>query len=232
MTAAPSIPYEHERLPPETMLERAEAFRRQMVTRRSVRQFAPDPVPRVLIEQAIVTAASAPSGAHRQPWKFVAVADPVVKRQIREAAEAEERLSYEERMPDEWRAALAPLGTDWHKPYLEIAPWLVIVFEEIHGLHPDGSKQTNYYVKESVGIACGLFIAAVHQMGLATLTHTPSPMGFLSKILGRPANERPYILFPVGFPAADAHVPDLQRKALSEVSVWFVESGNPVGVSR
>src|SRR5262249_24611031 len=148
--------------------------------------FAPDSVPRELIELAIATASTAPSGAHRQPWKFVAVSDPEVKRRIRIAAEAEERASYGGRMSPEWLEALAPLGTDWDKPFLEIVPWIVVVFEEIHGVTPDGRPRKNFYVKESVGIACGLFIAALHQMGLATLTHTPSPMGFLAKILSRP----------------------------------------------
>ena len=147
--------------------------------------------------------------------------DPAIKREIRDAAEREERIGYEGgRMPAEWREALRPLGTDWRKPYLEIAPWLVVVFEEIHGIEADGSPRKNYYVKESVGIACGLFIAALQRMGLATLTHTPSPMLFLRRILGRPRHERPYILFPVGYPADGAEVPDLVRKPLDEISVW------------
>lgn len=217
----PFSPYRFERLPEDEMLRRARAFQATLSARRSVRQFSADPVPRELIEIAIATASSAPSGAHRQPWKFVAVSDPAVKREIRVAAEAEERESYEGgRMPAEWLEALAPLGTDWRKPYLETAPWLVVVFEETHGIGASGEHIKNYYVKESVGIACGFFIAALHQMGLATLTHTPSPMAFLSRILGRPKNERPYILFPVGYPADDATVPDLRRKGPDEVSVW------------
>jgi nitroreductase len=219
------VPYQPERVPDDEMLRRALHLQRTMAERRSIRDFAPRPVPRELIEIAIRTASAAPSGAHRQPWRFVAVDDPAIKREIRVAAEREERISYEEgRMPEEWRAALAPLGTDWHKPYLEVAPWLVVVFEEVHGVRPDGSAQKNYYVKESVGIACGFFIVALHVMGLATLTHTPSPMGFLRDILGRPKNERPYILFPVGYPAEGAVVPDIHRKPLEEVSVW-----NPAG---
>jgi nitroreductase len=203
------------------MLRRGQAFYYQMNERRSVRHFAPDPVPRELIELAIATASTAPSGAHRQPWRFVAVSDPALKRALREAAEAEERESYEGgRMPPEWREALVPLGTDWRKPFLETVPWIVVVFEEVSGYHPDGRARKNYYVKESVGIACGLFITALHQMGLATLTHTPSPMGFLAHILQRPENERPFMLFPVGYPAPDAQVPNLQRKPLSEVAVW------------
>jgi iodotyrosine deiodinase len=203
------------------MLERARAFYREMAARRSVRHFAPDPVPRELVELAIATAATAPSGAHRQPWKFVAVSDPALKHEIRLAAEAEEYKSYVEgRMPPDWRESLAPLGTTWEKPYLEIAPWLVIVFEEVYGFDAEGNRRKNYYPKESVGIACGLFVAAIHSMGLATLTHTPSPMGFLGKILQRPENERAFILFPVGYPADDAQVPDIERKGLEGVAVW------------
>jgi nitroreductase len=184
--------------------------------------FAPDPVPRELIEQAIMTAASAPSGAHQQPWTFVAVSNREVRRRIRLAAEEEERQSYEGgRMPPEWLAALAPLGTDWHKPFLEIAPWLVVLFEQVHGWSADGTVKKHYYARESVGIACGLFIAAVHRMGLATLTHTPSPMGFLSEILDRPRHERPFVLLPVGYPATDCTVPDLSRKRLDEVAVFI-----------
>lgn len=192
-----------------------------MEARRSVRHFAPDPVPREAIELALRTASTAPSGAHRQPWRFVVVDDPAVKHEIREAAEKEEYESYVGgRMPPEWLLALEPLGTDWNKPFLESAPWLVVVFAELFGVEPDGSKRKNYYVKESVGIACGLFVAAIHQMGLATLTHTPSPMRFLNQILGRPENEKPFILFPVGYPAEGCEVPDLTRKGLDEVVFW------------
>lgn len=216
-----SVPYLRERLPEDEMRRRAEAFQRLMDERRSVRDFSPDPVPRELIELAIRTASTAPSGAHRQPWRFVAVDEPAIKATIRRAAEEEERTNYEGgRFPEEWLEALAPLGTSWEKPHLTDAPWLVVVFEELHGHHPDGSKRKNYYVKESVGIACGLFIAALHTMGLATLTHTPSPMRFLGDLLGRPANEKAYILFPVGYPAEGATVPDLRRKGLDEVAVW------------
>ncbi len=220
--AEPSfIPYCPPRLPEPEMRRRAQAFFQLLNARRSVRHFASDPVPRELIELAIATASTAPSGAHRQPWRFVAISDPELKRQIRIAAEAEERRSYEGgRMPPEWLEALVPLGTDWHKPYLEIVPWIVVVFEEVHGHAPDGRKRTNYYVKESVGIACGLFITALHHLGLATLTHTPSPMNFLSKLLRRPDHERPYILFPIGYPALDAMVPNLRRKPLEQVAVW------------
>jgi nitroreductase len=220
MNVFPFIPYRPPRLPDTEMLRRGRELHEDLSRRRSVRHFSPEPVPRNLIELAIETASTAPSGAHRQPWKFVAIGDPGMKRRIREAAEAEERESYENRMSDEWLQALAPLGTDWHKPYLETVPWIVVVFEETYGVGPGGERIKNFYVKESVGIACGLFIVALHRMGLATLTHTPSPMGFLSELLGRPENERPYILFPVGYPADDACVPDLRRKSLAEISAW------------
>lgn len=217
----PFIPYRRERLTPEEMRRRGEAFYAEMDERRSVRHFSADPVPRELIELAIRTASTAPSGAHRQPWRFVAVSDSEIKRQIREAAEREEKISYEGgRMPPEWREALLPLGTTWEKPYLETVPWIVVAFEELFGYNEDGSKRKNYYVKESIGLACGLFIASLHRMGLATLTHTPSPMKFLSEILGRPSNEKPVILFPIGYPAKDAQVPDIERKPLDEVSLW------------
>ena len=205
------------------MLERGRRFRLELEARRSVRMFSGDPVPRELIELAIMTGSTAPSGAHQQPWTFVAVGDPDVKRQIRIAAAEEERQSYEGgRMPAEWLTALAPLGTDWHKPFLETAPWIVVLFEQVHGRFPDGSNRKHYYARESVGIACGLFVAAIHQMGLVTLTHTPSPMGFLNSILRRPKHERPFVLLPVGYPAEDCVVPELRRKSLDEVAS-FVE---------
>ena len=215
------IPYHPERLSRDASRQRAAAFYREMDQRRSVRFFTDDPVPRDLIETAIRTASTAPSGAHRQPWTFVAVSDPETKRQIRQAAEEEERRSYlGGRMPEDWLEALAPLGTDWRKPFLETVPWLVVAFEQAWSFNPDGSRRKNYYVKESVGLACGLFLTALHHMGLATLTHTPSPMRFLTKILNRPSNERPYILFPIGYPTPDCQVPDIQRKPLEEVAVW------------
>jgi nitroreductase len=215
------IPYRPPRLPVDETLRRARAFYERMNARRSVRAFSPDPVPREAIELAILAASTAPSGAHRQPWKFVVVDEAAIKRQIRIAAEEEERVSYEGgRMPPEWLEALAPLGTDWRKPYLETVPTIVVVFEETWSYDADGQQRKNYYVKESVGVACGLFITALHDMGLATLTHTPSPMGFLGRILSRPRNEKPYILFPVGYPADDAVVPDLQRKPLERIAIW------------
>lgn len=192
----------------------------EMDRRRSVREFSLDPVPREVIEEAIRTASTAPSGAHRQPWTFVLVGDPEVKRRIRRAVEAEEYQNYEGgRIPPEWREALAPLGTTWEKPFLEDAPWLVVVFEQRYGRDPAGTKRHHYYVKESVGIACGIFISTLHRLGLATLTHTPSPMKFLARLLGRPENERPFILFPVGYTAEGARVPALERKPLEEVMV-------------
>ncbi|MBT6446898.1 MAG: nitroreductase family protein [Acidimicrobiaceae bacterium] len=202
------------------MVARATGFRDDLKHRRSVRMFASDPVPQRLIELAIETAATAPSGAHKEPWTFVAISSSDIKRQIREAAEEEERVNYlENRMNDEWQEALAPLGTDHHKEFLEIAPWIVVLFEQRYEQQADGQRRKNYYVKESCGIAAGLFVAALHNMGLATLTHTPSPMVFLTKLLGRPENERPFVMFPIGHPLPDTLVPDLARKDLDEVMV-------------
>ncbi len=222
------IPYNPDRVPQEEILARAERIFAEMDQRRSVRMFSPEPVPREAIELAIRTASTAPSGAHRQPWTFVVVGDPEKKRAIREAAEEEERTNYEGgRLPDHWLKALEPLGTDWHKEYLEMAPWIVVIFEQRYGIGPDGEQQKNFYVKESVGIACGLFIAAIHQMGLATLTHTPSPMAFLTKLLERPRNERPFALLPIGYPAADCEVPDITRKDLNQVMIEFSGEDDP-----
>jgi iodotyrosine deiodinase len=220
------IPLEFERLSAEEQLSRAREFESRMRTRRTVRQFSSRPVPRELIEAALRVASRAPSGANQQPWRFVVVSDPEIKRKIRVAAEAEERDNYERRFPQEWLDALAALGTDWHKDFLEIAPFLIVVFRLDYGVAPDGQgsqrKVKHYYVQESVGIACGFLIAALHWMGLATLTHTPSPMGFLSQILRRPTNEKPHLLLPVGFPAEDAEVPNIRKKPLGE-AVVFVE---------
>jgi iodotyrosine deiodinase len=216
----PFVPLRYARRPPAASLERARTFYEEMRLRRTTRQFSTEPVPRELIEYAIRTAGTAPSGAHQQPWTFVAVADPSLKRRMREAAEAEEYRNYHGRMPSDWLAAVAPLGTDEHKPHLTDAPWVVVLFRQAHGLADDGSHRSFYYTQESCGIAAGLFIAAVHHMGLVTLTHTPSPMGFLSELLGRPENERAFLLMPVGYPARDAKVPDLRRKTLEEIAVW------------
>lgn len=220
----PRVPLDFAEVSLDESIERADAFYRDLDGRRSVRDYSDRPVPKALIERAILTASTAPSGAHMQPWTFVAVSDPEVKRKIREAAEAEERASYNGRMSEEWLEALAPIGTDWQKPFLETCPWIVVMFAQRTGTYPDGSKRKHYYVQESCGIAAGMFIAAIHQMGLATLTHTPSPMRFLSELLGRPSNEVPYILFPVGYPTQDATVPDLSRKSLDEVAVWVEQN--------
>ncbi len=202
-------------------LARAKAFAAQLARRRTVRDYAPTPVPREVIEACLRAGASAPSGANQQPWHFVAIADPDMKRRIREAAEAEERDFYQRRAPDEWLAALAPLGTDADKPFLEIAPWLIAVFYERTGPESDGRKAKRYYPHESTGIACGLLIAALHDAGLATLTHTPSPMAFLNELLGRPRHEVPYLLLVVGHPAPDCRVPAIERKPLSDVATFF-----------
>ncbi len=204
----------------DEMQRRAIEFRDEMARRRSVRMLSDEPVPEELIRLAIDTASSAPSGAHHQPWRFVATDDPALKRELRLAAAEEERTNYDGgRINDEWRRELAPLGTDWHKEFLEIAPWIVVLFEERYAVGEDGSRQHNYYVKESCGIAAGLFITSLHHMGLATLPHTPSPMAFLSRVLGRPENERPFVLFPIGYPVKDCRVPSLRRKSLDEVLI-------------
>jgi iodotyrosine deiodinase len=217
-------PLAFERLPLEEMRRRATEGYSELDRRRTTRDFSTEPVPRDLIELAIRCAGTAPSGAHRQPWTFVAIGDPELKRRIRAAAEEEERRTYTERMPDEWRRALAPLGTDWVKSHITDAPWVVVLFKRAYEILPDGSHAKNYYVTESVGIAAGFFVSAVHHMGLATLTHTPNPMRFLGELLGRPKNETAVLLFPVGYPADDACVPKLERKPLEEISVWFEQS--------
>ena len=222
----PFVSYRPPRLDQAEAIRRGGRFLEFLETRRSVRAFSDEPVPRDMIEIAVAAANTAPSGAHHQPWKFVAVNDPDVKHRIREAAEYEERINYEGgRLPEPWRAALAPLETNSDKSFLDVVPWIVVVFAEKSTPRPDGSPRKNYYVNESVGIACGLFIAALHRMGLATLTHTPNPMAFLSEILGRPGTERPYILFPIGYPAPDCEVPDLSRKPLSEALEFVPPTG-------
>ncbi|MDH3840981.1 MAG: nitroreductase family protein [Chromatiales bacterium] len=200
----------------EEMLQRARAFHSQIARRRTVRHFSDRPVPRALIDECLQAAGSAPSGANLQPWHFTVVTDPKLKKKIREAAEEQERHFYDHRASDEWLEALAPLGTDEHKPYLEIAPCLIAIFSQPYHREPDGTKVKHYYPAESVGIATGFLIAALHDAGLATLTHTPSPMGFLNEVLGRPPHERAFLLLVVGFPAEDATVPAIERKPLDE----------------
>lgn len=209
-------------------LRRAQAFEAAMRTRRTVRQFAETPVPRAVIESAIRTAARAPNGANMQPWTFVAVSDADVKRRIRQAAEAEERAFYGGRAPNDWLEALQPFGTDANKPFLETAPWLIAVFARTHGVHQDGSTEKHYYVKESVGIATGFLLATLHHAGLATLTHTPSPMGFLRDILERPANEQAFLLIVTGVPAHGVTVPRIGKKPLDEVA-RFVTGDSDTG---
>ncbi|MBS4070099.1 MAG: nitroreductase family protein [Algoriphagus sp.] len=213
--------FPHVRLPFNQLTEdemrvNAFSFFEKMNKRRTVRAIDSRMVPEEIIENIIRTAATAPSGAHKQPWTFCMISDPEIKKQIRIAAEEEERISYSERMPEDWKQDLKPLATDWQKPFLEEAPYLIAVFKQSYGLE-NGVKSQHYYVNESVGIACGMLISAIHLAGLVTVTHTPSPMNFLSKLLGRPENERPYLLLPVGYPKEDAYVPDLERKPLHEV---------------
>ena len=214
-------PLDHVRPHAEEMRSRARELYEELRKRRTVRDFSPDPVPRAVIEDMVRTAASAPSGAHKQPWTFCVVEDPAIKQQIREAAEREEYENYHGRMSDEWLADLEKFGTDWQKPFLTTAPYLIVVFKKPYDLEADGSRHKNYYVNESVGIACGFLIAAIHRAGLVTVTHTPSPMNFLQRVLDRPENERAYLLLPVGLPAAEAKVPVIERKELEEVITWY-----------
>jgi nitroreductase len=212
---------EFEHLTPDEQLARSRGFLATMRQRRTVRDYSSEPVPFELIANAIATAATAPSGANQQPWTFCVVSDPDIKRRIREAAEAEERESYEHRMSAEWLEALAHLGTDWHKPHLEDAPYLIVVFMQAYGLDDEQRKIKHYYTNESVGIAVGLLLASLHQAGLATLTHTPNPMAFLSEILQRPSNERAYVVIPVGYPAENAKVPVITKKLIEEVMIVY-----------
>jgi nitroreductase len=210
-----------EILSPDEMLARATAFQREMARRRTVRDFSDRPIAREVIEACLRTAGSAPNGANLQPWHFVAVSDPDLKREIRVAAEMEEREFYGGRAPNEWLEALAALGTTAEKPFLEKAPWLIAIFSQPNEILPDGRKRKHYYASESVGIATGFLIAALHLAGVATLTHTPSPMGFLNKLLERPPNEKPFLLLVAGYPAEDARVPDIQRKPLEKISSFI-----------
>jgi nitroreductase len=212
---------EYEELPVEEMKRRASELYRQLRKRRTVREFSDRPVPREILEQCLLTAGAAPSGANQQPWHFVVVSDPALKKRIREAAEEEEREFYGGRAPDDWLEALSHLGTDEHKPFLEVAPYLIVIFAQNYGVHPDGSKVKHYYVTESVGIATGMLIAALHNAGLVSLTHTPSPMGFLNEILGRPSHERPFLILVVGYPKEGARVPKITKKELPEIATFL-----------
>lgn len=214
------VAYEGQTYAAEEQQVRAEAYLELLRTRRSVRAFSDKAVDAELIATLIETAASAPSGANRQPYTFCAVSDPKIKRKIRIAAEKEEFINYHGRMDEQWLDDLKPLGTDWNKPFLETAPWLIVVFRKGYEMEPDGKHQ-NYYVNESVGLACGFLITAIHNAGLITLTHTPSPMAFLQKILNRPVQEKPFLLLPVGYPAAGAEVPVLQKKTPEEYIAWY-----------
>jgi iodotyrosine deiodinase len=222
MSKSEFIPYSsYRQYPLEEMQKRAQTFRKEMQRRRTIRTFSGRPVPREIIEECLRAAGTAPNGANMQPWHFVVVSDPDVKKQIREGAEEEEREFYERRASEEWLEALAPLGTDWHKPFLEEAPYLIIIFGLSNTILPDGEKRKNYYVTESVGIATGMLITAIHHAGLASLTHTPSPMAFLNKILKRPTNERPFLVLVVGYPAEGTTVPDISKKSLDEIATFI-----------
>ncbi len=216
------IPYPSSKpLNPDELIQQCANYHAFLEKRRSLRFFSDHPVPREAVEQLIMAASSAPSGANKQPWTFCAVGSLELKKQIREAAEEEEYRSYHGRMSKEWLRDLAPFDTDWRKPFLETAPWLIIVFRRIYEFGEEGKKENNYYVNESVGLACGFLLTALHQAGLVALTHTPSPMDFLTKLLGRPANEKPFLLIPIGYPAPDATVPDIQRKPAERVIAWY-----------
>ena len=211
----------YEELPVDEMQRRAQEFYEHLKERRTVRDYSERMIPRGVIESCLKSAGTAPSGANQQPWHFVAVNDPIIKKKIREGAEKEERAFYSGRAPDGWLEALVPLGTDEHKPFLEIAPYLIVIFAKSFEVNPDGSKVKHYYVSESVGIATGMLIAAVHNAGLVSLTHTPSPMNFLNEILGRPTNERPFLILVVGYPASNAVVPNINKKGLDEISSFL-----------
>jgi nitroreductase len=214
------IPYIRPDVSPDDMLQSTAEFHQFMETRRTLRFFSDRPVAKEVIRNLIMTASSAPSGAHKQPWTFCAISDPALKKQIREAAEEEEYTNYHGRMSETWLQDLQAFDTDWHKPFLEIAPWLIVVFRRIYEWEGD-QKRNNYYVNESVGLSCGFLLTAIHHAGLVALTHTPSPMNFLSNLLGRSDNERPFLLIPVGYPASDATVPDLKRKTEEQVIAWY-----------
>ncbi|MEM9835403.1 MAG: nitroreductase family protein [Bacteroidota bacterium] len=215
------IPLKVTRYSREEMLKRSRAFFQEMNQRRTVRDFSDRPIPKEVIAYILETASSAPSGANKQPWTFCVVSDPAIKHKIREAAEKEEFENYHGRMSDEWLEDLKKFGTNHIKPFLDIAPYLIVVFKKAYDLGPDGQKEKNYYVNESVGLACGFLLAAIHHVGLVSVTHTPSPMNFLQKVLNRPENERAFLLIPIGYPAQDAMVPAITRKSLADFSVWY-----------
>lgn len=217
----PSIPLDYQEYPVEEVQQRALEYYKNMKRRRTVRDFSALHVPLDIIQNCLRTADTAPNGANQHPWHFVVVSDPEIKHQIRKAAEKEEKDFYRSRASNEWLEVLAPLGTDEHKPFLETAPYLIAIFAKVHGIDEHGKRVKHYYVNESVGIATGLLISAIHHAGLASLTHTPSPMRFLNKILQRPEQERPFLLLVVGYPEKDAKVPDIQRKSLPEISTYF-----------
>jgi len=217
----PFVSYTKQTFEIDEMTSRSQHFLKWMDTRRTVREFSDKPIPENVIENVLLSASTAPSGAHKQPWTFCVVKNSEVKKQIRIAAEKEEKESYETRMTDEWLRDLQPIGTDWHKPFLETAPYLIVVFKRSYELEANSYKHQNYYVTESCGIACGFLLTAIHDAGLVALTHTPSPMNFLCKILNRPQNEKPFLLIPIGYPAEECWVPDLKRKSISEICVWI-----------
>jgi nitroreductase len=221
MSIASRQPLNFIEYPPEEMQRRASTFREEMQKRRTVRHFSDKPVPREIIEECLIAAGTAPNGANLQPWQFVVVSDPRIKREIRVAAEEEEDEFYHRRSPQEWLDALAPLGTDEHKDFLDVAPYLIAIFGKTHSTLPDGRRVKNYYVNESVGIATGFLVTALHHAGLVALTHTPSPMGFLNNILNRPSEEKPFLLLVTGFPAEDAQVPVIAKKPLNEIAIFI-----------
>lgn len=220
MTKYPFIPYAQLHFNPEEQAERVDSYLELMQKRRSVRHFSDKEVPRSIIEKIIQTAGTAPSGANKQPWTFCIIENAELKKQIREMAEEEEKASYSGRMSEEWLRDLEPLGTDWEKPFITTAPYIIVVFKKVYDL-VDSEKRNNYYVNESVGLACGFLLSAIHNAGLVSLTHTPSPMNFLSKALNRPENERPFLLIPIGYPAEEAMIPDIKRKNLNEIAVFY-----------
>ncbi len=217
----PFIRYKPETYSQEEMLFRSKVFYEWMNKRRTVRDFSDKEIPKEVIENIVFTASTAPSGAHKQPWTFCIVSNASIKSEIRKAAEKEEHESYASRMSEEWLEDIKPLQTDWQKPFLETAPYLIVVFKKAYDILPDGTKRNNYYVNESVGLACGFLLTAIHHAGLVALTHTPSPMNFLMRILNRPENERPFLLIPVGYPHPETYVPKLERKPMDQIAEFY-----------